>query len=230
MKIPPPGDYVAKLSGRIVIYEAASKALCAAIPCVISQGEHIGFTTKGNALIAKADGTLNENSIANLKTIFGWDGVNPFDLADNDYAAAQFALAQCTHEEYEGKTYFKPGWVNPLGGGMKMPEPADRKSILARHGAKFRALAGTAKATPAKPATAPTAPKPPASAPPPEVVTESTENEAWVEFEKDNVGKSDEDIARLWFADLKKLFPGRDKNTFTPQEWGKVKDSIGPGF
>ena len=44
----------------------------------------------------------------------------------------------------KGGVYFKSQWLNPLGGGMKTPVAADRRSVLAKYGSKFAALAHSA--------------------------------------------------------------------------------------
>jgi hypothetical protein len=218
MQLPPPGDYVAKLNARMVVYEAKSQALCIAIPCIISQGDHTGFTTKATVTLVKSDGTVMTNGLENLKTIFGWDGLDPFALMDSDYKDIEFALAECKHENGEdSKTYFKAGWVNALGGGMKMPEAADRRSVLAKYGSKFRALAGGAAVKPAAPkAAVPALPKPAPAAP---TGPAATMEEAWEACCKNNVGNEEPS----WFAAMASMFPGKTNTNLTPQDWGRLK-------
>jgi hypothetical protein len=229
MTLPKPGDYVAKLNDRIVIYEAGSGALCAALPCIISQGDSTGFTTKATVVLVKSDGTILSNAVDNLKAVFGWDGADPFTLMDNDYKDIEFMLADCKHEEYEGKINFKPGWVNPLGGGMKMPEPADRRSVLAKYGSKFRALAGGAPVSspsPQKKTPPPPAKKSAATPPPAENSSTATMDQAWEALCESNPKMAETDLQNLWFSELKGMFPGKTNSDLSPQDWGALKEKF----
>jgi len=229
MNLPPPGDYVAKLNGRIVVYEAETGALCAALPCAISQGPHAGFTSKATVVLVKSDGTVLANALDNLKAVFGWDGLDPFVLMDSDYPDIEFKLADCKHDDYDGRTNFKPGWVNPLGGGMKMPEPADRRTVLAKYQSKFRALAGgtpiSAPSAAAK-TTAPPPAKKTAPPPPPQTGPTATMEEAWGALCEANQGQPEEKLHKVWFAEIERQFPGKTNSDLTPHEWGKVKEKF----
>lgn len=238
MNLPPPGDYVAKTNGQIIIGEASTGALMADVPCVISQGEHAGFTCKALVCIATKDGALQTNAIDNLKAAFNWDGVDPFVLMFNDdnsprqgFPELEFSLSQCIHEEYKDKTYFKVGWLNPLGGGMKRIEPADRRSVLAKYGSKFRALAGGAaksSAPAAKPTAAKTPPAPAAKKPtlPPSNGPTATMEECWEELCKANDGKYQDELSELWFATIKSEFNTDNNSDVTPQQWGALKAKL----
>lgn len=227
MNLPPPGDYTAKLSGRIVPYEAESGAFCVALPTVISQGPNTGFTTKATVVLVKSDGTLIEAAIKNLRRIFDWDGQNPYDLADKDFNGTEFLLADCKHEEYDGKTFFKPGWVNPLGGNMQMPEPGDRKTFLAKYGAKFRAYAGGTPTKSSKPTGSPTIKEPPAasdpapSAPPTQSSPTATMQEAWTVFVAEFKDLDRAQLEKKWFEVVKQV-TGKIPKDVTPEEWPKV--------
>src|SRR6478609_1246123 len=106
MNIPPPGDYIAKTNGQIIIGEASTGALMADIPYVISQGDHAGFTGKALVCIAKKDGTIQTNAVDNLVAAFSMPlPFDPFWLMDQTFPETEFSLNQCIHEEYENKTY-----------------------------------------------------------------------------------------------------------------------------
>jgi hypothetical protein len=166
------GTYKANTNGQIVIYETEKGALCAAIPCRTESGVDIKHTMT----LVKQDGTVQDKTITTLKVVFGWDGQDPFWLADNDQFDKPFEIVIENENQVadngEQRTISKIKWLNPIGGmGMKMPEMADRRSVLAKYGAKFRALS-----SPVKPIV--TAPRNPVLAPQP-VVPVVTVDDAW---------------------------------------------------
>ena len=160
MEIPNEGKYVCKLNGPLVIYEASTGSLCAAVPSVMVGSPthgHEGFTFKHTMVLVKADGTIMTKSTDTLKAVFGWDGVDPFWLMDNSLddgamRAVEFEIVGGPETGDKGGQYFKSQWLNPLGGGLKTPEAANRQSVMAKYGNKFKALAGVA-APPANSAT-----------------------------------------------------------------------------
>ena len=95
MEIPNEGKYVCKLNAPLVIYEASTGSLCAAVPCVVvsptpgnaspanGPTDAVGFTFKHTMVLVKADGTIMTKSTDTLKAVFGWDGVDPFWLMDH---------------------------------------------------------------------------------------------------------------------------------------------------
>ena len=153
MEIPNEGKYVCRLNGQLVIYEASTGSLCGAVPCVMVDS---GFTFKHTLVLVKADGTIQTKTTDTLKAVFGWDGVDPFWLMDSSVEGGamrdvDFEIVGGPETGDKGGQYFKSQWLNPLGGGMKTPAAADRRSVLAKYGSKFQALAGTASSTPARP-------------------------------------------------------------------------------
>ena len=238
MEIPQEGKYVCKLNGQLVIYEASTGSLCGAVPCAMVE---TGFTFKHTMVIVKADGTIQTKTTDTLKAVFGWDGVDPFWLMDNSVDGGamrevEFEIVGGPETGDKGGQYFKSQWLNPLGGGMKTPAAADRRSVLAKYGSKFQALANvggqkpevggqTARAD-ARPTTAP--PKVPTATrasqppPPPGAVT-ATMEEAWAALNEANTGKPAEAIEKLWFETIAKLFPNKSNTDLKPHEWGKLK-------
>lgn len=225
MEIPQEGKYVCKLNGQLVIYEASTGSLCGAVPCVMVDS---GFTFKHTLVLVKADGTIQTKTTDTLKAVFGWDGVDPFALMDNSVDGGamrdvEFEIVGGPETGDKGGQYFKSQWLNPLGGSMKTPAAADRRSVLAKYGSKFQALAGVA-ATPGKSAapTAPKAPPVPKSAPvaPPQV---ATMEEAWATLNEANPGKPAEALEKIWFDTIAQLFPNKSNTDLKPHEWGKLK-------
>jgi hypothetical protein len=158
------GKYIAKLSGPvegsksgIIIYETQRSALCAAFLCKISEGPETGKALKATQTLVRQDGTVQRRTISGLKAIFGWDGEDPFWLMDNQVSDIPFEIDVVnepgvdqngfTKKDAQGNTvqFSKVKWINPLGSSMKLPYAADRRSVLAKHGTKFRALAGGAQ-------------------------------------------------------------------------------------
>ena len=134
----------------------------------------------------------------------------------------------------KGGQYFKSQWLNPLGGGLKTPEAANRQSVMAKYGGKFKALAGssaTVKPPVAQKAAAPqaapkipTVPKPAPSGPPPVALTQSaTMEEAWAALNENNPGKDGAVIEKLWFDTIGKLFPNKSNTDLKVHEWGRLK-------
>ncbi len=225
MEIPQEGKYVCKLNGQLVIYEASTGSLCGAVPCAMTD---TGFTFKHTLVLVKADGTIQTKTTDTLKAVFGWDGVDPFALMDNSVDGGamrdvEFEIVGGPETGDKGGQYFKSQWLNPLGGSMKTPAAADRRSVLAKYGSKFQALAGVS-ATPGKSAapTAPKAPPVPKSAPvaPPQV---ATMEEAWATLNEANPGKSPVEVEKIWFDTIAQLFPNKSNTDLKPHEWGKLK-------
>jgi hypothetical protein len=229
MEIPLEGKYVCKLNGQLVIYEASTGSLCGAVPCVMVDS---GFTFKHTLVLVKSDGTIQTKTTDTLKAVFGWDGVDPFWLMDSSVEGGamrdvEFEIVGGPETGDKGGQYFKSQWLNPLGGGMKTPAAADRRSVLAKYGSKFQALAGTASSTPAKVPVAqatksPPVPKSAPTAPPPGAPTATTE-EAWAALNEAQAGKPAQAIEMIWFDTIARLFPNKSNTDLKPHEWGKLK-------
>jgi hypothetical protein len=232
MELPQEGKYVCKLSGQLVIYEASTGSLCGAVPCVVAAPPaNIGFTFKHTMVLVKADGTILTKTTDTLKSVFGWDGADPFwlmdhSLEDGAMRAVEFEIVGGPETGDKGGQYFKSQWLNPLGGGMKTPVAADRRSVLAKYGSKFQALAGvTAKTAPAAPK-APPVPKlaaPVATIAPPPGAPTATMEEAWAALNEANPGRDAAVMEKLWFDTIAKLFPNKSNTELKPHEWGKLK-------
>ena len=233
MEIPQEGRYVCKLTAQLVIYEAPSGALCGAMPCVIVD---TGFTFKHTVTLVKSDGAILTRTTDTLKTVFGWDGADPFWLMDNSLyggpmRAMEFEIVGAPETGDKGGQYFKSQWLNPVGGGMNTPAAANRQSVLAKYGSKFAALAGSGSPKPEvrteKGATPPPpVPKPAPLRPPPGAPT-ATMEEAWAALNESNAGKPAADLEKLWFDTIARLFPNKSNTDLKPHEWGKLKVEFG---
>jgi hypothetical protein len=231
MEIPNEGKYVCKLNAPLVIYEASTGSLCGAVPCVMVDS---GFTFKHTMVLVKADGTIQTKTTDTLKAVFGWDGVDPFWLMDNSedggsMRSVEFEIVGGPETGDKGGQYFKSQWLNPLGGGLKTPMAADRRSVLAKYGGKFAALAGSSAAEPRPGTSSKSAPPVPRTSqrnvpttPPPSLPT-ATMEEAWAQLNESNPGKDGTAIEKIWFDTIAKLFPNKSNTDLKPHEWGKLK-------
>jgi hypothetical protein len=247
MEIPSEGKYVCKLNGQLVIYEASTGSICAAVPCVVAAPPaNEGFTFKHTMVLVKADGTILTKTTDTLKTVFGWNGEDPFWLMDNSIDSgsmrdSEFEIVGGPETGDKGGQYFKSQWLNPLGGGMKTPEAANRESVLAKYGGKFRALAGVA----APPANAPSVPcatvaaplamattratrvLPKSKTPPPPVaptqLAPATMEQAWAALNEANPGQPAAVIEKIWFDTIGKMFPNKSNTDLKMHEWARLK-------
>lgn len=167
--------------------------------------------------LEKSDGSMNTVNIDHLKASFGWDGVDPFWLQDNDLSQIQVQLT-LENDTYNGKTKLKVQWIDPPGtehGGIKRTEGDDRRRITDKLASKLRALSGGVVTGPPKPAgrpaaVTPTAPAPaPADGPPaataaaPVPLTIKYVWDRWVA-----ACKSKEKAGELWKSIVVPMFPG----------------------
>lgn len=235
-QLPAEGDYTAECIGQLKVIEAKTGTLGVAVPYKLTDSE-VPFSDTHVVYIAKADGTLLTNGIDNLKKVFTWDGQDPFWLMEDgdqprNFNGLQFRLAGCVHEDYEtegGKkgTSFKPAFLNPLDGGRQF-QLADKKSVLAKFGSKFRANSGGAKAAPAKsagPAKKSGPPGKPAAAPEP-----CTMEDAWGAFKKKNPSMSEDEMGEVWWKKIGELFPEVPENkqdSLTKEQYGKLRAALG---
>ncbi len=183
-------------------------------------------------LVAK-DGTVLGKNIENLKSIFGWDGIDPlwFEVTDLAYIEFDVVIEDAADLKDPSKIYSKIKWMNPKGGGptTERPKTIDKSTLAAKFGSKLRAMAGPQKPTaPPRPA-APTAhvahTPPPPPAPPVATGKTSTLDAAWGELCGTMAGEPDDKIKEVWFQRIGELFPGKGNN-LTPEEWEAVRDSF----
>jgi hypothetical protein len=233
----------------MVVYETEKGALCVAIPVEI-MGSEVAWRGKHTATLAKQDGTLMARGIQDLKTIFGWDGIDPFALQDIEVGAHEFEIVG-EHQEYtppgddaQPVMTFKIVFMNPPGGSSKMPamlEGNDAKAIRTKYASKFKALSGgkSAPATAAKKPTAKveedepelpakkSAPAKPASSGPPSrkstgaVSRTSTQEEVWTAFAAAHEGEDEAELGKQYWEAVEEVAPDAN-GELTIQQWGEV--------
>jgi hypothetical protein len=134
------GTYAAR-PGAASVYESEKGALVLAIMMKIADGVEL----KSYHTLVLADGTVNTRTVDNLKSWSGWDGADPYWFMDQDLSAVDVEVVVAHEPGFtdKSKMFAKIKWVNAPGGGSGgMPEAADRRAVLAKYGAKFRAVAG----------------------------------------------------------------------------------------
>ena len=128
----------------------------------------------------------------------------------------------------------KVKFVNPAGGGGgNQIANSDRKALMAKYGAKLRAVSGgTSPAKKSAPAKAPAAPvqKAPPAAKKSAATTPSDVIVCWKVISDAMADKPKEDLETQWFAILKDVCGEKDQSEYTPQEWGKVLAEIDKKF
>jgi hypothetical protein len=204
-------------------------------------------------VLVKADGTIQTKTADTLKAVFGWDGADPFWLMDNSVDGGamrdvEFEIVGGPETGDKGGQYFKSQWLNPLGGSMKTPTAADRRSVLAKYGSKFQALAGAGgqrtevrgqeaevrgrNVPGGSPATTGGSPVPPSrtaarpTPPPPPGAPIATMEEAWAALNEAEAGKPAEAIEKVWFDTIARLFPNKSNTDLKPHEWGRLKAEV----
>lgn len=228
--LPQPGRYTVTAPERTV-YESKGGALVFAAKCLINEQTAI---TAYQALVQK-DGTLGERTIKTLREIFGWDGVDPMWLQDTDLGAVQFDITVEEELDDQGKPRARVTWMDPVGraNGGGLPK-GDRNAILAKYGAKFRAVAGgkpmaSRPAAPkVQPALPPAAPKPtPAPAapsqPPLAPVAGATLEAAWNALCAAPGAPADRNLLVVkWHALVAEVAGDRPQDALTPEDWAKI--------
>lgn len=134
------GTYAAR-PGAASVYESEKGALVLALVVKIENGPDL----KSYHTLVNKDGAINTRTVDNLKAWSGWNGVDPFWFMENDLSGVDVEVVIANEPGFTdpSKLFPKVKWVNPPGGGMGgVPDAADRRTVLAKYGAKFRALAG----------------------------------------------------------------------------------------
>lgn len=251
--IPNAGTHPAKTNAAMVVYQTEKTgSLCVAIPTALVDGSWSG---KGTVVLIKGDGTPMENNIQSMKDIFGWAGLDPFELESILPGENEFDIVGI-HEPYTPEPTddnpnpdevmgFKIQWFNAKGRtGIKMPEVLDetkRRNILTKFGGKFKALSGGAAPAQKKsvPAAEPESNDPPVRGgtvtppsrrkPPGGVARTSTQQEVWNGYLKaqgNPTGAVKEKLAEDYYAAQDEIAPGKN-GELSPVEWGQVADKLG---
>jgi hypothetical protein len=219
-----------------------------------------GVEMKSYHTLVLADGTINTRTVDNLKAWSGWDGADPYWFMDQDLSGVDVEVVIANEPGFTDKTKMFPKikWVNPPGGSNGgMPDAADRRAVLAKYGAKFRAVAGGTTVptrAPAAPSPAP-APfprpavqqpdlprplhpvgpaampptRPPAVAPPVRPKTAGgTQASAWSRLCALGAQLTQEQREAIWFEAVDAT--GTDQADMTPEGWSQVTAAINAKF
>lgn len=229
------GKYPAQPTGRVEVGEHENGCLIAKMEYDLGEGRTISNTF----WLTTKDGAVNTRSIETLKEIFGWDGADPFWLADH---AAEFVdvsvelvIENHTFPGRDGveRTAPEVKWVNPIGGGMGGVQVAngDRTSLLTKYGAKLRAVAGGTpvpkKTTPPVPPILTNATPPPA---PKKAVLPSDMNACWKALTDAMADKPRAEVEAKWFEIIKAVHGDKPQPEYTPGDWGMVMEKLKKTF
>lgn len=219
----PPGRYAARATGVSSVYENAKGSLVLAMEFYVE-----GQTIKWLTTLATADNGINIKTVERLKACFGWDGQDFFWFVENPEAYIERDVeVTIEHRQGDKATFVNIAFVDPPGGGGKIPASGNKASLLAKYGSKLRAISG---GTPAK--AAPPAAKPPAKSTPPVPAkpnlkgSPSNQIAVWGCFTEVHQGKSEDEISALWFAMIEQHFPGVDQGDLTPEQWGHLFEHL----
>lgn len=192
---------------------------------VVFQLDDSGKQITNSFCLVNKSGAPMERTLGELKEWFGWDGLNPSDLADIDMGKKQFELVIIEEPGLKdpSKMYSKVKYVNdpdrPKGG--KERKAIDAQSALAKYGSILRAVAGPqpVKSAPKAP---PVANKTAPPAAPKVEVKPSTQEDCWTKINEVMSNDSPKVIEGEWFARIAKAVPGKEQDDFDAQDWGKV--------
>ena len=231
------GTYAAR-PGAASVYESQGGALVLALVVKVADGPEL----KSYHTLVNKDGAINTRTVDNLKAWSGWDGADPFWFMEHDLSNVEVEVVIANEPGFQDPTRMFPKvkWINPPGGsGSGVPEAADKRVVLAKYGAKFRALAGgvavggasTAKvARDAKEMGSglpPTRPAPPVPVRPP-VIAGSTQAAAWGRLCQLGANLTPDQRESIWFACVDAT--GMDQVDMTPAGWAQVTAKIEAHF
>ena len=191
-----------------------------------------GFEINGYHCMVDKKGAVIEFWIRQLRSAFGWQTADPFDLLVCQGAQVKIQLKE---DMYKADGRMEVSWIGSVddqpGGGVPQADADTQRRIRASLGPKLRALGVPVttpkpKATPAAvPApvakTAPPKAAPPAKAPPPTnddppTATDSTKDAVWQQFCK--MYPEGETAANEYL----KAIGDRNPDTMTATEWGLI--------
>ena len=219
------GKYEA-VSNAASVYEKDGKVLLAVEFRVGDENEMLKWYTT----LFFSDGEPNTKMLKNIRGWSGWDGIDPYWLQDNAGAEwpVEATVAWEAGNKDPSKTFLNVKWVDKPGcssGGL--PDPADRASLLARFGSKFRAAAGpraipSGRHTPVKTAAPPARVPPPAPTRAPPGGVKHTQSSCWDALQAGQPDASPDEVIALWYS----LIAERDQATMTGADWANVAEAI----
>ena len=138
------GQYVATTKGLSPYYRKGGQ-LSVAVKVVTDAD--IEILARVN--IELNDGTISDASMKSLRKTFpSWDGTVEGLFVESNFIDIPCSITVEDQVNQEsGKVYSVVKWLNPPGGGMTvdMPELATKQELMAKYGARFRALSGGVK-------------------------------------------------------------------------------------
>ena len=239
------GTYPARPTEYIDVGTHKNGCLVANVEFVLQDGQKIIKTF----WLAKANGEPHIKIINGVKKVFGWDGLDPYWLMDNKAALAEIDVELVI----ENKTFIgtrdglehtvsEIAWVNLPGENIGGAEIAnrDRKTVLAKYGARLRAINGgvavpqkkAASQPSASPSTPPTAPPVQAPVPKNKTFPPSGMNECWKAIndtmKKDN--KTREEIENKWLEIVRKVHGDKEQISYDASDWGAIMAHLKAAF
>ena len=135
------------------VYEAKSGAVAVNIEFRILEQYDVGswidwrgceeHIVLGAYYVVKKDGTVNTETVRQLVESLGWNGSLKSVVGDPPGVIVQIQVKQ---DDYEGKTRFNAGWMNPGNFSPRSTMPADDVTKLdTRFGSLLRAAASQTK-------------------------------------------------------------------------------------
>lgn len=184
-----------------------------------------GVELKAYWVLIQQDGTANTKVILKIREWTGWDGLDPYWLVE--HAGKQIACEVTVTLEpgfkTPGKLFPKIKWVDRAGGEGSMPPLADRASIMAKFGSKFRSVAGPqavgAVSRPVQPA--PKQPVAPLRAPLP-CRAAHTQTSCWEALQAKCPDLSTEALTQRWFA----FIGDKEQDAMTAEDWAQMAKAI----
>jgi hypothetical protein len=214
MKIPD-GTYQANAT-HAVVYKSPAGAGIIAIKFDITTEGHETEKIASRQCLVRKDGSPSDIGIESMKKSFGWDGGNPYRLAemicDGNPHTVDLVLETETFTGSDGtlKEISSVKWINPVGGatGGSLPESTDEASFMAEFGAVFGVTAP-----------APTSPPTLATSPPPISAKVKDPGQAkaaaWAACQRGNP----EDATTAWSDGFNRLFKVREADSLSAAEW-----------
>jgi hypothetical protein len=223
------GNYEA-VTKAATVYENEKQKLILAVAFDVG-----GTEMKNRFVLVESDGVLNTVNIAKVREWSGWDGIDPYWFIEAAKTSIKCMVKVKMEPGFRDPTTMYPviKWVNKAGcEGSALPEEADRRAVLSKYGAKFRAIAGPqpmgaqTKPQGATPPQRPQTATPPQQPPtrPQTTAAHATLEECWRLMQQHNQKLKPEQVTEKWYGFIDAT--GMDQADMTPEGWDKVKASI----
>jgi len=225
------GTYPARPTGHVEVGDHANGCLIVTMEFALEGGQKISATY----WLTTKDGAVNTKAITSLKEVFGWDGTDPFWLVDNGDTlvdvVVDLVVENETFQGNDGQEHTAPKvkWVNRAGGagGAKIAN-SDRTALLAKYGAKLRAVSGGVAIPPKKATQKPSAPptQPPAPAPAKKMHPPSDMNACWKAITDAMKDTPRAEVEAKWFEIIKAVHGDKPQPKYTPEDWGAIMTTM----